>query len=296
MKKDSPTLYFIGMIVAMLLWGVAWTAGKVAAHHSNAEVSAFWRYAFSLLSILPLIWVMKSPLRSDRRGMIYMIAAGLLTSVFNYFFFAGLLHGQAGFGGTLVTSVSPIITYALSIALLGLRVSTKEIIALTVGIIGALVLMRVPSEGWGFLDLENSYFVAAALVWALVTIVSQKASKHTTPMLYTTVVFAVAMSTNLLFALPYHPFDFARYDATFWWTILFIGVFPGTLSTALFFASAGKVGAHRTGVFMFIVPIGAIISSIFVYGERVELSTLVGCALAFAAVLLFNMRKAKGAT
>jgi drug/metabolite transporter (DMT)-like permease len=293
MKKESHLLYFIGMIIAMLLWGVAWTAGKVAAHHSNAEVAAFWRYAFSLVSIIPLIWVMKSPLRCDRRGVMYMISAGLLTSVFNYFFFAGLLQGQAGFGGTLVTSVSPIITYALSIALMGLRVSIKEIIGLTVGIIGALVLMRVPSEGWGFLDLENSYFVAAALVWAFVTIVSQKASKHTTPMLYTTVVFAVAMTTNLLFALPYHPFDFTRYDTTFWWTILFIGIFPGTLSTALFFASAGKVGAHRTGVFMFLVPIGAIVSSIFVYGERVEFSTLIGCVLAFAAVILFNIKTSK---
>ena len=293
MKHRPQALYFAGLIVAMLLWGVAWTAGKVAAHHSNAEMAAFWRYAVSFASILPLIWFMKSPLRSDRRGVMYMIAAGLLTSVFNYFFFAGLLHGQAGYGGTLVTSTSPIITYLLSVALLGLKVSAKEIAALTVGVVGALVLMKVPSEGWGFLDLENSYFVAAAIVWALVTIVSQKASKHTTPMLYTTVVFAVAMTSNLIFALPYEPFAFAKYDSTFWWTIIFIGIFPGTLSTALFFASAGKVGAHRTGVFMFIVPIGAIVSSIFVYGERVELSTLIGCALAFSAVVLFNMRRSK---
>lgn len=290
MKKESSAFYFVGMTIAMLLWGVAWTAGKVAAHHSNAEVAAFWRYAISLASIIPLIWFLKSPLRSDRQGIMYMIAAGLLTSVFNYFFFAGLLHGQAGYGGTLVTSLSPIITYALSIALLGLSVSVKEILALTAGIIGALILMKVPSEGWGFLELDNIYFLAAALVWALVTIVSQKASKHATPMLYTTVVFGVTMTSNLLFALPHEPFAFTNYDATFWWTILFIGIFPGTLSTALFFASAGKVGAHRTGVFMFIVPIGAIVSSIFVYGETIELSTVIGCLMAFLAVILFNIK------
>lgn len=291
MKKDSSVLYFIGMIIAMLFWGIAWTAGKVAAHHSSAEVAAFWRYAISLSSIIPLIWFMKSPLHSDRRGVIYMITAGLLTSVFNYFFFAGLLHGQAGYGGTLVTSLSPIITYALSIALLGLRVSIKEILALAVGMMGALVLLQVPTQGWGFWDLDNIYFVAAALVWALVTIVSQQASKHTTPMLYTTVVFAVAMSSNLIFALPHDPFAFGKYDMTFWWTIIFIGIFPGTLSTALFFASAGKVGAHRTGAFMFIVPIGAIVSSMIIYNENIEFSTLVGCVLAFTAVVLFNMKK-----
>jgi drug/metabolite transporter (DMT)-like permease len=133
-------------------------------------------------------------------------------------------------------------------------------------------------------------------VWALVTIVSQKASKHASPMLYTTVVFGVTMTANMLFALPHDPFDFARYDATFWWTILFLGIFPGTFSTALFFTSAGKVGAHRTGVFMFIVPVGAIVSSMVVYGERIELSTLAGCLLAFTAVVLFNAKKAKGST
>jgi len=55
--------------------------------------------------------------------------------------------------------------------------------------------------------------------------------------------------------------------------------------------TAGKVGAHRTGVFMFIVPVGAIVSSWIVYGEVLALSTLIGCLLAFAAVIMFNMKK-----
>jgi drug/metabolite transporter (DMT)-like permease len=110
-------------------------------------------------------------------------------------------------------------------------------------------------------------------------------------MFYTFVVFGITAFINMLFALPHHPFDFAAYDETFWITITLIGVLPGTFSTALYFVSAGKVGAHRTGVYMFIVPVGAIISSWVVYGETLELSTLIGCLLAFAAVILFNMKK-----
>jgi len=110
-------------------------------------------------------------------------------------------------------------------------------------------------------------------------------------MFYTVVVFGITGFTNMLFALPYHPFDFGAYDSIFWYTILFIGVLPGTFSTALFFLSAGKIGAHRTGVFMFIVPVGAIISSWIVYDEQIALSTVLGCVLAFVAVLLFNMKK-----
>ena len=290
-EQENSTRYFIGMIVAMLLWGIAWTAGKMAAGHSNAEVAAFWRYAISLLTLLPVIWFLKTPLKTDSVGFLYMLGAGLLTSVFNYLFFAGLSHGNAGYGGTMVTALAPIFTYLLSIGIFKTHVSRMQIAALSLGIVGALILLRVPFDGFGFLNLQSSYFLGCAVVWAFVTILSQKASKRANPMFYTLVVFAITCFTNMIFALPYHPFDFGAYDAVFWWTILFIGILPGTFSTALYFLSASKIGAHRTGVFMFIVPVGAIISSWFIYGEQIMLSTVVGCLLAFIAVALFNMKK-----
>ncbi|MFY9143284.1 DMT family transporter [Sulfuricurvum sp.] len=295
-NTKNTTKYILWMIVAMLFWGFAWTAGKVAAEHSNAQVAAFWRYAISFITIIPVIWYLKTPLKTDRIGYLYMVAAGVLTSLFNYLFFAGLSHGQAGYGGTMVTSLAPIITYILAILFLGTTVSFRQLGALFIGILGALILLRVPFEGFAFLNVESSYFLGCAIVWALVTVIAQKAAKRAHLMFHTVVVFGITAFINMLFALPYHPFDFKAYDDTFWITIFLIGLIPGTFSTALYFVSAGKVGAHRTGVYMFIVPVGAIVSSWVVYGEALELSTLIGCLLAFAAVIFFNMKKAKGAT
>jgi drug/metabolite transporter (DMT)-like permease len=294
-ESKNTTKYILWMIVAMLFWGFAWTAGKVAAEHSNAQVAAFWRYAISFITILPVIWYLKTPLKTDLRGFMYMFWAGVLTSLFNYLFFAGLSHGQAGYGGTMVTSLAPILTYILSISFLGTKVTSRQIIALSIGIFGALILLKVPFEGFAFLNVESSYFLGCAVVWALVTVIAQKAAKRAHLMFYTVVVFGITALINMLFALPHHPFDFAAYDETFWITIFLIGLIPGTFSTALYFVSAGKVGAHRTGVYMFIVPVGAIISSWVVYGEALELSTLIGCLLAFVAVILFNMKKSSKA-
>lgn len=290
-ESKNTTKYVLWMIVAMLFWGFAWTAGKVAAEHSNAQVAAFWRYAISFMSIIPVIWYMKTPFTTDRKGLMYMVIAGVLTSLFNYLFFAGLSHGDAGYGGTMVTSLAPIITYILSISFLGTKVSSRQIGALSIGILGALILLRVPFEGFAFLSVNSAYFLGCAVVWALVTVVSQKAAARAHLMFYTLVVFGITAFINMLFALPHRPFDFGAYDAVFWWTILFIGVIPGTFSTALYFVSAGKVGAHRTGVFMFIVPVGAIASSWIVYGETLAISTLIGCLMAFSAVILFNMKR-----
>lgn len=288
---NNTNRYYAGMVIAMLFWGVAWTAGKVAAHHSNAEVAAFWRYAVSFITIIPVVWYLKTPLSTSRVGWLYMLGAGLLTSLFNYLFFAGLSHGQAGYGGTMVTALAPLFTYMMSIGILGTKVSSRQITALSIGVFGALILLRVPTEGFAFLNIESSYFLGCAVVWALVTILSQKASKQADPMFYTLVVFGITGCVNMIFALPYRPFDFSAYDSVFWWTIIFIGLVPGTFSTALYFLSASKVGAHRTGVFMFIVPIGAIVSSWIVYGEALQLSTAIGCLFAFIAVFLFNMKK-----
>lgn len=287
-STKNQTRYFILMIIAMLFWGIAWTAGKVAAEHSNAQVAAFWRYGVSFIAIIPLVWYFKTPFKSDLKGYGYMVLAGALTSLFNYLFFAGLSHGDAGYGGTIVTSLSPIITYALSILFFGAKVSLRQMAALFIGVLGALILLRIPFDGLGFLDAQSLYFLGCAFVWAIVTVISQKAAKRADLMFYTFVVFGVTALINMLFALPYAPFDFGSYDTVFWMTIIFIGVVPGTFSTALYFVSAGKVGAHRTGVFMFIVPVGAIASSWVVYDEALTLSTLAGCLLAFVAVALFH--------
>ena len=292
-NTKNTTKYVILMIIAMLFWGVAWTAGKAAAEHSNAEVAAFWRYAISFITIIPVVWYLKTPLKSDKIGFLYMFASGALTSLFNYLFFAALSHGQAGYGGTMVTALSPLFTYGMSMVIFGTKVSTKQMMALSVGVLGALMLLRVPYEGFAFLSVESSYFLGCAIVWSMVTIIAQKGMRRADPMFYTLVVFGITGFINMLFALPYHPFDFVAYDAVFWSVIFFIGLIPGTFGMAIYFISAGKVGAHRTAVFMFIVPVGAIVSSWVVYGETLALSTLFGCLLAFVAVILFNMKKSK---
>lgn len=287
------TRYFIALSIAMVFWGIAWSVGKIAVSHADAHVCAFWRYAISFISLIPVIFVLKIPLKSDTIGTLYMIAVGLLTALFNYLFFEGVKHGQAGYGGTLVTALSPILTYILSIIIFKITITKRQIYALGIGIIAAVILLRIPFEGFGFLNIDSIYFFYGVFVWSVITIFSQQATKRADAIFYSLVVFGVTAFVNMYFALPYHPFDLQSFDSTFWLSIIFIGLVPGTFSTVLFFISAGKVGAHNTSVFMFIVPIGAIVSSWVIYDEQVELSTAIGCMLAFLAVVLFNIKKRK---
>ncbi|RXJ86521.1 DMT family transporter [Arcobacter sp. CECT 8985] len=290
-KEENKTKYIIAMFISMIFWGIAWTSGKVTMQHTVPQVAAFWRYAISFISIIPVVLYMKVSFKVDIIAIIYMILAGILSAIFNYLFFLGLSHGQAGYGGTIVTSSVPLITYFLSIILLGIKVNKIQIFGLCIGFFGALILLRIPMEGFAFLNVDSLYFLLAALVWSFVTIIAQKISSRANPMLYTLVVFGITAFINMIFALPYHPFDFVALDSVFWWNILFIGLFSGTFSMTLFFISASHLGAHKTGVFMFIVPIGAIISSWIVFDEKILLSTIIGCFFVFLSVITFNFKR-----
>ncbi|RYA22544.1 EamA/RhaT family transporter [Malaciobacter halophilus] len=285
-KNENKMKYIIGMIIAMLLWGIAWTSGKAAVEHSNAQVASFWRYFIAFVGMIPVVLYMKKSLKTDFLGYIYIVLGGLLSALFSYLFFAGLSHGDAGYGGTMFTSLVPMITYFLSMIIFSTKVSLKQLISLGIGIFGAIILLRIPMEGLDFLNLNSIYFLMCALVWALVTIITQKVSNKVDPMFYTLVLFGVTAFTNMLFALPYHPFEIALYDSIFWLNIVFIGLLSGTFAMTIFFVSASKIGAHNTAVFMFVVPIGAIVSSYFAYSEKIALSTIIGCLLSLIAVIL----------
>jgi len=289
-KKENKTKYFIGMIIAMLLWGISWTSGKAVVEHSNIQVASFWRYFISFIGMIPVILYMGKSLKTDLIGYIYILIAGLLSAAFSYLFFAGLAHGEAGYGGTMVTSLVPLITFFLSILIFGTKVSIQQMLALGIGIFGAIILLKIPMEGLSFLNLNSIYFLICASVWSFVTIITQKVSHRVDPIFYTLVLFGVTAFTNMILALPYHPFEITLYDSIFWYNIFFIGLLAGTFAMAIFFVSASKIGAHNTGVFMFIVPIGATVSSYFVYGEKIAESTIIGCLLSLFAIILFNKK------
>lgn len=291
MIKTENTKYIIGMFVAMIFWGIAWTSGKTVTEHTNAEVAAFWRYAISFITIIPVIFYLKIPFKTDKMGLFYMILAGLLSALFNYLFFVGLSHGEAGYGGTIMTSIVPLLTYALSILFLGTKINSRQTYALMVGFLGAVILLRIPFDGIGFLNVHTIYFLLCAITWAVVTIIAQKSSTRVDPFIYTLIVFGITGLVNMIFALPYHPFDVGNLDKIFWFNIIFIGLFSGTFSMTVFFICTSKLGAHNAGVFLFIVPIGAIVSSWIVFDEKILLSTIIGCCLAFLSVILFNSKK-----
>lgn len=204
------------MFIAMIFWGIAWPVGKIAAAHSAPEVAAFWRYTVSLVSFIPVLLVFKPSLKTDKDALLITVLAGVLTAVFNWLFFAGLTHGLAGYGGTIVTTMAPVLTYALSVVIFKTSIQKMQAVGIGVGLLGGVVLLKLPYAAEKLLNIGVLYFVIAALIWSLVTLSTQRAVKKINVMLFTLIVFGITAFINLLFALPLHPFNVSHFDSAFW--------------------------------------------------------------------------------
>ncbi len=291
--------FYLGMTAAMALWGGSWVSAKWLASATFAsraaagidappELLTFWRFFLTLISLLPLL--PRSGWRIGRASLGWTALSAPLLILYNLLFFGGVRTGLAGKGGVIVTTLNPLFGFLLAILFLGQRPRPRQLAGLALGVVGGVILM----EPWVY-SLEelvrggNLLFLAAASVWATLTVFSHKAQRVTGPVTYSFWLYLIALVPNLLLASRVGAFShpsLSRPD--FWWNMAYLSLGATTVATTLYFAASRRVGSARAGTFTFLVPLFAVSFSWMLLGEVPRAATLVGGALALTAVTLIQ--------
>ncbi len=290
--KKSTIGFVLLMIISMAAWGASWTSAKVISMMAQAEVLVFWRFSLTFLSFIPIVIWSKDKLRVNIRTLALIFLSAVFLVFYNQFFFAGLRHGLAGVGGVLVTTLSPMFTFILSAFFLGRRVGWKEIIGLFLGLVGGIIILEL----WHFQGAElaksgNLLFLLGALLWAALTVTSQKAQgKGVSTFVYSFYLYGFASLFDFIIAFRFRIFESLQQSPLFWWNLLYLSIIATTFATSVYFFGSKKLGADRASVFMYLVPIFAVLVSWLLLKEIPKVSTLIGGALAMAAVYLVNKK------
>ena len=102
------------MFIAMITWGIAWTNAKILSDYLNYYNLVFLRFLFGFLSLLPFVYKKINTIPKIPTPVFLNITfMGILFFIYNYCFFKGTDLGHAGFGGVLVTTTNPIITFII---------------------------------------------------------------------------------------------------------------------------------------------------------------------------------------
>jgi len=272
-QDDRGVLRAIGyMCIAVGAFVCLNTFGKVLSGHGLDTTQIVWsRYAGSMLLML-VIFVPRHGYRllaSNQPRL--QIARSLLLVASSLLYFQGLSHISLTTAAA-ISFTSPLFITALSLPLLAERVGPRRWAAVTVGFIGAMIVIRPGMAGthWAV-----SYILASTTCSVFYQVLTRRVAgldDVTTSATYPTVLGTIVLS---LFVLPNWTTPQTTAD---WLLLISLGLFGG--GGHYYLTKAYESGAAAiVSPFNYLQLVGAIITGYFIFGDFPDNLTLLGAGI-----------------
>jgi len=279
----APAMFF-----AMIAWGSTWVSAKILGEYLGSFELIFWRFSLAAVGLVPIIVLLKHSWKIGWKNALLALLSGWLLVLYNYLFFRGCHLGAAGFGGVLVTTLIPVVTFVL-IALLGRkRLARVEILALGIGALGTMTILRIWEYGpeiWSRPGVK--YFILAALTWPFITILSARLHQASA-IVFSFYMFVVAAIVIYFFILKGVTSPIIRLPARFWINLGLLSLFGTSFGTGIYFIASAKRGSKWASSYFFLVPFSAALFAAIFLHEPLGFATIAGGALTLLAIYRLN--------
>ncbi|WP_095273592.1 DMT family transporter [Helicobacter sp. 11S03491-1] len=281
------------MFLAMMLWGLTWPASKIMM---EAGVSPFQiaclKCGIVFLSFIPVIIYLKIPFCIPKQSLIPIFLIGIFNTIYNYLLLIGLPHGDAGSAGVIAEALSPLFATVIYTFIKQSTLLKKEKIGLFLGLIAAAFLVDIAHPNTLF-SFFNIIYVFAALLWAALTISSKYATQSSHPIIvnFYSSIFPFVLFLPFLFTQELAPLK--NTGLSFWIAMFNVTILSTTFATTIFYRGIKVLGVMQGGIFILLVPIGALIFSWILLGETPKIHTLIGGSIALGAIYLINFYQSK---
>ncbi|WP_417582388.1 DMT family transporter [Pelagibacterium sp.] len=280
------------MIAAVLLVPISDAMSKSLTSILNPFEIAFWRFLFQMLMLGLAIILLR---RRIARGPWPLLLLGgatiavVLSSLIAAFVTMPIATAIAIF------FVEPLILTLLSAWLLGEKTGWRRYVAVAVGLVGALIVIRPSWDVFGWASLLP---LVAASGFALNAIVIRKLSREMDGLSMQFWFSMVGMAILGFGLLVFGGFDLVSAQGIDWsgpWALLvFMGMFSG-FTFFLFSEAFRRTSASTLAPFQYLEIIGATILGYVVFGDFPDFWTWVGAGIILASGLyVFHRERSAG--
>lgn len=260
------------MLASTMCFGAMALTIKIAAHDLSSFEIAFFRNAFGLLVLVPILLASGAPLRT-RQLPRYLLrsAIGIGSMLCGFWAITHLPLAQA----ISLSYSTPLFVTIAAIIWLGERVRKRRWAAVIAGFIGVLVVVRPGTSGF---SAGSLIALLAAVLAAIVAIQIKQLSRIDAPdtIVFYTYLFWAPMS--LLAALPVWHWP----PGTCWIWLVATGVF-GTVAQLLWTRALrlGDVSALQPISFMQLPMVA--VAGYYLFNEALDRWTVIGALIIFIA-------------
>ena len=169
----------------------------------------------------------------------------------------------------------------------------KTFFAIVLGFLGVYILV---SKGellsLGGTDLKGAILaLIACVLWALYTIMAKPMLDKYSPLKVTTYVMLTGSALLCVFAPFYMNLnELVTLSPVGWFSLIFSIIFSIVIAFFLWYRGVSKIGASRTIIYQYSVPVFGAFAAFLILHERLYWSQLVGAIIIFASIALSKRR------
>ena len=284
---------YLTLVFTTLLWGGTFIAGRTLAGAVPPFTAAFFRFALASIALLILRRMFEGPIKLPPRMILLPLFFLGVTGVFSYnaCFFTGLQYIEAG-RASLIIALNPLAITLCAAVFLHEKLGLHHIFGILLSLIGAIFVI---SNGHPSLILSGNFgkgelaILGCVASWAAYSIIGKTVLQVLSPL--TAVLYSSMIGTVLLFVPALYENSLGTalsYSPTSWISLIFLGVFGTAVGFSLYYRAIRTIGPTRSGVFINLVPLFAIILSWLILGETIQPTVLIGGIILIGGVSLTN--------
>jgi drug/metabolite transporter (DMT)-like permease len=291
MKRSTAYTLFLVMCV---VWGLTWIAIKIGL--ASVPPLLFAGTRFIVAGIVLLAWQavaarrQAAPLRIRREDWRGMLIVSVLVIVGTYsLLFWGMRNVASGLAAVLNLAFMPIALFAIGLAYGEERFTTRQLIAVALGIVGLIVLFR-PAGGVGRAGGElwgMAAILGGTLAYSWGSVLSRKLLRAYAPVLVSGITCLAGGLMLLALSAAIEPIDaptlrafLSPAVAASW---LFLVVFGSLGAFTIYLRLVRDWGTAKAGLYAFVSPVIAVLVGVLISGEAARTSDFLGMGLMLAA-------------
>ncbi len=284
--KGSASLAYVGLIYVAAVWGL----NTVAVKHAVSEINPFAFTALRFILMTPLTIALAliagERLRFDRRDLLMLIACGASGyGLYQYFWVLGLYNTTA-FASSLLITFTPIITLGIVAVLRTERVRSIRWLGALIALLGIAIFEGAFSGAFA-IRLGDTLTLISATIFAINTILSARLLNRYSPLKLLAITMTIGSCMIIPGMLPalLHT-DLRKIPPLDWAIYGYSVLFPLVLTYPVWSYGITRIGAARTSLFQFLVPIIAGVLSVPLLHARIAPYQIVGAFVCIGGMAL----------
>jgi drug/metabolite transporter (DMT)-like permease len=287
----APTAYLL-LLVAMLSWSANMVIGRGLVGVVGPFTLSWTRWTIAFLLVLPFagreLWARRAVLRREWKLFLVLGVVGFAGS--NTFCYLAL-QSTSAVNASLINSAGPLMIFAASLVVLGERFGARQFWGLGLALAGvvAIVLRGDPRTLFALeINRGDLFMLMGVAAWCVYSIRLRERPPELSPVALVAALFGLGMLALTPLAaweakLEPSPGALAA--------ILYVGIFPSIVSILCWNRAVALIGAARSSVFTYLMPLIAALLAMLFLGERIEPFHLLGGGLIFAGLALGLVRR-----